>query len=393
MAELPRSNPRADEYSAARARKALHSPPFRLWLIYPALHPARLVWPADCAPSALPPTISLLHGGSSALEHLGSPGPGASAALGDLCSSLADLSLQSRAGGAALQPAAAGGQLPSLPSQPGSPAWAPSGLGGTATPLLGLGLPQQLAALQQQKQAAAAAETLAPLVNLQNLQQLLGLQQGLSQEVSELLALKQQLQKSLPHTPRGTGPIANPLFKVGGAGRGAAAPCMAAGVCATSRAPGPRPNKLRAPRRRLSCAAPGRRRATAAMASSASLRTAARSCARCSATPRCGGRWAWQGPTAARAASRRRPCACLPSRAWGEDLTPPPPPHPCLQYKTELCRTFATSGTCPYGTRCRWVRLCSCRTLCALSPAGQGRPASPGPPPPLRAGSFTTPPA
>ena len=27
--------------------------------------------------------------------------------------------------------------------------------------------------------------------------------------------------------------------------------------------------------------------------------------------------------------------------------------HP--KYKTEICRTFSTSGTCPYGTRCRFI--------------------------------------
>jgi hypothetical protein len=27
--------------------------------------------------------------------------------------------------------------------------------------------------------------------------------------------------------------------------------------------------------------------------------------------------------------------------------------HP--KYKTEVCRTFSTSGSCPYGTRCRFI--------------------------------------
>ena len=27
--------------------------------------------------------------------------------------------------------------------------------------------------------------------------------------------------------------------------------------------------------------------------------------------------------------------------------------HP--KYKTEICRTFSTNGTCPYGTRCRFI--------------------------------------
>ncbi|KAJ7565787.1 hypothetical protein O6H91_02G075000 [Diphasiastrum complanatum] len=30
--------------------------------------------------------------------------------------------------------------------------------------------------------------------------------------------------------------------------------------------------------------------------------------------------------------------------------------HP--KYKTEICRTFTTNGTCPYGMRCRFIHPC-----------------------------------
>ncbi len=48
--------------------------------------------------------------------------------------------------------------------------------------------------------------------------------------------------------------------------------------------------------------------------------------------------------------------------------------HP--KYKTEVCRTFATSGSCPYGTRCRFIHQSP--TLVEL----HGVAAAPPPPPP-----------
>jgi len=40
--------------------------------------------------------------------------------------------------------------------------------------------------------------------------------------------------------------------------------------------------------------------------------------------------------------------------------------HP--RYKTEHCRTFATSGTCPYGTRCRFIHYRGAAPVSPLSP-------------------------
>ncbi|PRW33819.1 Ankyrin repeat domain-containing 13C isoform B [Chlorella sorokiniana] len=93
-------------------------------------------------------------------------------------------------------------------------------LGSTAASALGLGaaglLPadalQQLAALQQQ-QALAQALSTDPLLSLTNL---IAAQQGLSARVQELLLLKHQLQAVVPQRTsgiRGTGPLANPLYK------------------------------------------------------------------------------------------------------------------------------------------------------------------------------------
>ena len=39
--------------------------------------------------------------------------------------------------------------------------------------------------------------------------------------------------------------------------------------------------------------------------------------------------------------------------AHGRDELRPVMRHP--KYKTEVCRTFAQSGTCPYGSRCRFI--------------------------------------
>lgn len=88
-----------------------------------------------------------------------------------------------------------------------------------------------LAAQQQQQQQAALAAELAAADPLQllSLGNLLSAQQGLSARVQELLLLKQQLQAVVPQRPgggiRGTGPIANPLYKVSkqfeGGGQGA----------------------------------------------------------------------------------------------------------------------------------------------------------------------------
>ena len=136
-----------------------------------------------------------------------------------LCSSLLDLSLQQGPGGS-----------PYAASDLGSAA---AGLGLTAAGLLG-GCPQQqssaldplqqLAALQQQQQLSQALAA-DPLTNLSNL---LAAQQGLSARVQELLLLKQQLQQGAAPRPapsscgssggggiRGTGPLGNPLYKVG----------------------------------------------------------------------------------------------------------------------------------------------------------------------------------
>lgn len=98
---------------------------------------------------------------------------------------------------------------------------AASNLAGAATlPLGALSSPipadalAQLAALQQQRQLAAALEA-NPLVSLTNLLA----QQGLNTRVAELLALKQQQLAAAPSQTRtgggirGTGPLANPLYK------------------------------------------------------------------------------------------------------------------------------------------------------------------------------------
>lgn len=158
------------------------------------------------------------------LAHSG--GPGASAcALADLrCSldGLLDGSLAQSTAHLALTGAAEAGQ-----------GWAPTAAapaGGAAADLsaaasaLGLGaagmLPadalHQLAALQQQ-QALAQALSADPLLSLSNL---IAAQNGLSARVQELLLLKHQLQAVVPQRTsgiRGTGPLANPLYKVSAA--------------------------------------------------------------------------------------------------------------------------------------------------------------------------------
>lgn len=101
-----------------------------------------------------------------------------------------------------------------------STAPAASNLSGATLPLSGLHTSTpanalaQLAALQQQQQLAATLQA-DPLVSLTNL---LAAQQGLNARVAELLTLKQQLAaSSAPPRPggglRGTGPLANPLYK------------------------------------------------------------------------------------------------------------------------------------------------------------------------------------
>ena len=114
------------------------------------------------------------------------------------------------------------GGLAGLGGWEGGPAGA-GGLGRAANALLAACAPAQtdalqlLAALQQQQQlaqAAAAAADADPLV---------GVQQGLSARVQEVLLLKQQLQHVVPPRPsgiRGTGPLNNPLYKASAA-RGA----------------------------------------------------------------------------------------------------------------------------------------------------------------------------
>ncbi|KAL4448117.1 hypothetical protein ABPG75_005336 [Micractinium tetrahymenae] len=108
------------------------------------------------------------------------------------------------------------------PESPYSPAAsAASNLAGAAASSLGA-LPAstpadalaQLALLQQQQQLVAALEA-DPLLSLTNL---LAAQQGLNTRVAELLALKQHLAASPPPSRpgggiRGTGPLANPLYK------------------------------------------------------------------------------------------------------------------------------------------------------------------------------------
>ena len=42
-----------------------------------------------------------------------------------------------------------------------------------------------------------------------------------------------------------------------------------------------------------------------------------------------------------------------PQFSHGRDELRPVLRHP--KYKTEVCRTFAQNGTCPYGTRCRFI--------------------------------------
>ena len=34
-----------------------------------------------------------------------------------------------------------------------------------------------------------------------------------------------------------------------------------------------------------------------------------------------------------------------------------------MKYKTEICRTFAQNGTCPYGTRCRFIHYISSKDI------------------------------
>lgn len=140
----------------------------------------------------------------------------------DLLGGLLDL------GGAlgALEPVS---RPPSSPAPaPPSPALPPP-LPPTLSALLGAGQPLSgagggappdafaaLAALQQQQLAAAALEAADPLVSLTNL---LAAQQGLNVRVQEVLLLKQQLTAAQGGSPargggiRGTGPIANPLYK------------------------------------------------------------------------------------------------------------------------------------------------------------------------------------
>ena len=43
----------------------------------------------------------------------------------------------------------------------------------------------------------------------------------------------------------------------------------------------------------------------------------------------------------------------IPQFSHGRDELRPVLRHP--KYKTEVCRTFAQNGTCPYGTRCRFI--------------------------------------
>lgn len=146
-----------------------------------------------------------------------------------------------------------------------------SALGLSAAGLLPADALQQLAALQQQ-QALAQALSADPLLSLGNL---IAAQQGLSARVQELLLLKHQLSTVVPQRTsgiRGTGPLANLLYKVRGGG---------------GRRRMPRPGLLRilsmcaplahlppafappAAARRPSCAARGKRQAPAATEPSA----------------------------------------------------------------------------------------------------------------------------
>lgn len=116
--------------------------------------------------------------------------------------------------------------LPAVSTLPSGSGLLPSvdGLGGSSlaasTALSSTGLldplQRQLAALQAQQLAAqaAAAEQLLPLLNLSNLLAFQGLS---ATEVADLLALKQALQQSGSRpsgSGHGTGPLANPLYKV-----------------------------------------------------------------------------------------------------------------------------------------------------------------------------------
>ena len=42
--------------------------------------------------------------------------------------------------------------------------------------------------------------------------------------------------------------------------------------------------------------------------------------------------------------------------------------HP--RYKTELCRTFTSSGSCPYGTRCRFIHYRGAAAATTVAPGG-----------------------
>ncbi len=148
---------------------------------------------------------------------------------------------------------------------------AASALGLSAASLLPADALQQLAALQQQ-QALAQALSADPLLSLGNL---IAAQQGLSARVQELLLLKHQLSTVVPQRTsgiRGTGPLANPLYKVRGGGGRRRMPrpglLRILSMCAPL-AHLPPAFALPAAARRPSCAARGKRQAPAATEPSA----------------------------------------------------------------------------------------------------------------------------
>ena len=156
------------------------------------------------------------------LAHSSAPGEQAAAPFDLRCSldGLLEGPLAQPSAHLPLGPAADAGQ--GWAAAAAAPGGAAAGLG-TSASALGLGaaglLPadvlQQLAALQQQ-QALAQALSADPLLSLTNL---VAAQQGLTARVQELLLLKHQLQSVVPQRTsgiRGTGPLANPLYKVRG---------------------------------------------------------------------------------------------------------------------------------------------------------------------------------
>ena len=162
-------------------------------------------------PQGAPGPVQALNGLSGGLLDNGLGQQGLLSPLGGQQGLLSPLDGQQAAGALPAASAAAG-------ASPALTALGSASLLGAAQPPSADALQQQLAALQQQQ---ALAQALAdPLLSLQNL---LAAQQGLSARVQELLLLKQSLQVTVPQRSggiRGTGPIANPLYKVRGRGRG-----------------------------------------------------------------------------------------------------------------------------------------------------------------------------